>query len=126
MTESNTIQFLLISIWRSPSAWSVFCLSSVFSWRRCHDFERTFPNEVWRYQHPNKFFGRSCKSPDPPTYVTQQFGREVCFTNSNSSSGLAAISLLGCGPMPKSSPTTSIDDTLTKQPLVHTLRLFVG
>ena len=61
--------------------------------------------EVWRTQHPNKFFGGSYKSPDPLTYVTQQFGREVCFTNG--SSGLAAIS-----PMPKSSPTTSIDDTL--------------
>ena len=67
-------------------------------------------NEVWRTQHPNKFFGGSYKSPDPLTYVTQQFGREVCFTNG--SSGLAAISLLGRGPMPKSSPTTSIDDTL--------------
>ena len=67
-------------------------------------------NEVWRTQHPNKFFGGSYKSPDPLTYVTQQFGREVCFTNG--SSGLAAISLLGSGPMPKSSPTTSIDDTL--------------
>ena len=67
-------------------------------------------NEVWRTQHPNKFFGGSYKSPDPLTYVTQQFGREVCFTNG--SSGLAAISLLGPGPMPKSSPTTSIDDTL--------------
>ena len=52
----------------------------------------------------------ACKSPVPLTYVTQQFGREVCFTNG--SSGLAAISLLGSGPMPKSSPTTSIDDTL--------------
>jgi len=49
-------------------------------------------NEVWRTQHPNKFFGGSYKSHDPLTYVTQQFGREVCFTNG--SSGLAAISLL--------------------------------
>jgi hypothetical protein len=46
----------------------------------------------------------------PTSYVTQQFGREVCFTNANAlASGLAAISLLGSGPMPKSSPTTSID-----------------
>jgi len=69
-------------------------------------------NEVWRTQHPNKFCVGSYKSPDPITYVIQQFGREVCFANGSSGLADAAISLLRCGPTPKLSPTISINDIL--------------
>ena len=68
-------------------------------------------NEIWRTKHPNKFFGGSYKSPDPLTYVTQQFGREVCFANG--SFGLTAMSYLESGPRSKSCPTHSIDDVLS-------------
>eukprot|EP00577_Skeletonema_sp_RCC1716_P019563 CAMPEP_0113399068 /NCGR_PEP_ID=MMETSP0013_2-20120614/15327_1 /TAXON_ID=2843 ORGANISM="Skeletonema costatum, Strain 1716" /NCGR_SAMPLE_ID=MMETSP0013_2 /ASSEMBLY_ACC=CAM_ASM_000158 /LENGTH=327 /DNA_ID=CAMNT_0000283915 /DNA_START=775 /DNA_END=1758 /DNA_ORIENTATION=+ /assembly_acc=CAM_ASM_000158 len=56
-------------------------------------------------QHPTENFGRSYKSPDPSTYYTQQFGRDVCFANG--SAGLEAISLLGDGPLTKSLPNYS-------------------
>jgi hypothetical protein len=69
-------------------------------------------NEIWKTQHPNKFFGGSYKSPDPLTYVNQQFGREVCFAN-GSSGLMACLSFLGSGPRSKSCPTHSIDDTLS-------------
>ena len=69
-------------------------------------------NEIWRTKHPNKFFGGSYKSPDPLTYVTQQFGREVCFANG--SFGLTAMSYLESGPRSKSCPTHSIDDVLSR------------
>jgi hypothetical protein len=68
-------------------------------------------NDIWRTKHPNKFFGCSYRSPDPLTYVTQQFGREVCFANG--SFGLTAVSYLESGPRSKSCPTHSIDDVLS-------------
>eukprot|EP00984_Skeletonema_dohrnii_P016556 scaffold7394_cov100-Skeletonema_dohrnii-CCMP3373.AAC.5 len=58
-------------------------------------------DEIWRRQHPNENFGLSYKSPDPSTYYTQQFGRDICFATG--SAGLKAISLLGDGPLIKSS-----------------------
>ena len=58
-------------------------------------------DEIWRRQHPNENFGQSYKSPDPSTYYTQQFGRDICFATG--SAGLKAISLLGDGPLIKSS-----------------------
>ena len=58
-------------------------------------------NDIWRRQHPTENFGLSYKSPDPSTYYTQQFGRDVCFATG--SAGLEAISLLGDGPLIKSS-----------------------
>jgi hypothetical protein len=68
-------------------------------------------NEIWRTKHPNKFFGGSYKSPDPLTYVTQQFGSKVCFANG--SFGLTAMSYLESGPRSKSCPTHSIADVLS-------------
>ena len=62
-------------------------------------------NEIWRRQHPTENFGRSYKSPDPETYYSQMFGRDVCFANG--SAGLEAIALLGDGPLTKSSPNVS-------------------
>jgi len=62
-------------------------------------------NDIWRRQHPTENFGRSYKSPDPSTYYTQQFGRDVCFANG--SAGLEAIALLGDGPLTKSLPNYS-------------------
>ncbi|KAK1733817.1 SGNH/GDSL hydrolase family protein [Skeletonema marinoi] len=58
-------------------------------------------NDIWRRQHPTENFGLSYKSPDPSTYYTQQFGRDICFATG--SAGLEAISLLGDGPLIKSS-----------------------
>ena len=65
-------------------------------------------NTIWKQKHPNRFYGHSYKSPDPLTYYTQQFGREVCLANGTA--GLEAISLLGDGPKSKSSPNTSCHD----------------
>eukprot|EP00984_Skeletonema_dohrnii_P024743 scaffold13868_cov93-Skeletonema_dohrnii-CCMP3373.AAC.2 len=62
-------------------------------------------NDIWRRQHPTENFGRSYKSPDPSTYYTQLFGRDVCFANG--SAGLEAIALLGDGPLTKSLPNYS-------------------
>ena len=70
-------------------------------------------NDIWKAKHPDKLYGTSYKTPDPRTHFTQQFGREVCFTNG--SAGLQAITLLKDGPQSKSSsnpgPHGCHDDT---------------
>jgi len=67
-------------------------------------------NDIWRRQHPTENFGLSYKSPDPSTYYTQQFGRDICFATG--SAGLEAISLLGDGPLIKSSRNNTCYDAL--------------
>ncbi len=67
-------------------------------------------NAIHRANHPNQFYGHSYKCPDPHTYFTQQFGRNVCFANGTA--GLTAITLLGEGPTSKSPINNScLDDT---------------
>jgi hypothetical protein len=81
-------------------------------------------NEIWRTKHLNKFFGGSYKSPDPLTYVTQQFGREVCFANG--SFGRTAMSFLwNLVHGPNHAPPIPLMTFYHQQPLLQTPSLSV-
>ena len=49
-------------------------------------------DQIWNSKQNKYNYGGSYKSPDPSTYYTQMFGREVCFANG--AAGLTALDLL--------------------------------
>ena len=49
-------------------------------------------DQIWNSRQNKYNYGGSYKSPDPSTYYTQMFGREVCFANG--AAGLTALDLL--------------------------------
>ena len=84
-------------------------------------------DKIWNSKQNKCNYGGSYKSPDPSTYYTQMFGREVCFANG--AAGLTAIQFLyenDKGPPPKPPSRNTISTTVDEDQISFLLNITDG